>query len=96
MSRILLVKPEDLQAQFDEETPASAQETDIYARSFLEYCCFRTLSVSAQVEDHLNDEDFRRLSYDMMLAWDAPGSTNKNVAKVSINLHMTLKVTSTV
>jgi hypothetical protein len=82
MGRILLVKPEDLQAQFDEEAPASAKETDKYARSLLEYCCFRSLSVSAQLENHLNDNEFRRLSYDMMLAWEAPGSTNKNVPKV--------------
>ena len=92
MHRILLIKPEDLQAQFDKETPPSAKETDKYARSLLEYCCFRTLSVSAQVEDHLNDNDFRRLSYDMMLAWEAPGSTNKNVPKVQINLQMKLRL----
>lgn len=82
LGRILLVRPEDLQEQFDKETPASAKGTDTYARSLLEYGCFRALSVSAQVEDHLNDKEFRRLSYDMMLAWEAPGSTNKNVPKV--------------
>ncbi|KAG0562314.1 hypothetical protein KC19_9G136300 [Ceratodon purpureus] len=81
-ARILLVKPEDLQAQFDKEAPASAKETDKYALSLLEYCCFRALSVSAQVEEHLADNDFRRLTFDMMLAWEAPGSTNKNVPKV--------------
>ncbi|XP_024368615.1 uncharacterized protein [Physcomitrium patens] len=81
-ARILLVRPEDLQEQFDKEAPLSAKTKDKYARSILEYCCFRTLSISAQVEDHLSDVDFRRLTYDMMLAWEAPGSTNKNVSKV--------------
>jgi hypothetical protein len=80
-ARILLVRPEDLREQFDKETPASAKGTDNYARNLLEYCSFRALSVSAQVEDHLNDKEFRHLSYDMMLAWEAPGSTNKNVPK---------------
>lgn len=79
-----MVRPEDLQEQFEKEAPASAQEADKYARNLLEYCCFRALSVSAQVEDHLNDKEFRRLSYDMMLAWEAPGPTHKNKPKVII------------
>lgn len=82
MGRILLVRLEDLQEQFEKDAPASAKTADDYARSLLEYICFRTLSVYAQIEDHLNDKEFRRLTYDMMLAWEAPGSTNKNVAKV--------------
>ena len=83
MNRILLVKPEVLQEQFEAEAPASAKTATEYARNLLEYSCFRTLSVSAQAEEHLNDKDFRRLSFDMMLAWDAPGATQKAVPKVS-------------
>lgn len=86
MDRILLVKPEVLQEQFEAEAPASAKTKEDYARNLLEYSCFRALSVSAQAEDHLNDKDFRRLSFDMMLAWDAPGATHKTVPTVSILL----------
>jgi len=77
-ARILLVRPEDLQKQFEQEAAASAKTPDKYAKNLLEYCSFRALSVSAQVAEHLNDKDFRRLSYDMMLAWEAPDATSNN------------------
>jgi len=83
--RILLVRPEDLQKQFEEEAAASAKTPSKYAKNLLEYCSFRALSVSAQGAEHLNDKDFRRLSYDMMLAWEAPDATSNNPMSKVIN-----------
>ena len=80
--RILLLHPEELQRHFEEEAPASAKHSSKYALHLLEYSCFRALSVQAQVTDHLSDKDFRRLTFDMMLAWEAPGATSRPVLKV--------------
>lgn len=82
--RILLLHPEELQRHFEEEAPVSAKHPSKYARHLLEYSCFRALSVAAQVTDHLSDKEFRRLSFDMMLAWEAPGATNRPVVKVRL------------
>jgi hypothetical protein len=83
--RILLVRPEELQKQFEQEAAASAKTPAKYAKNLLEYCSFRALSVSAQVAEHLNDKDFRQLSYDMMLAWEAPDATSNNPMSKVIN-----------
>lgn len=79
-----MLHPEELQRHFEEEAPVSARQPSCYARHLLEYSCFRALSVAAQVTDHLSDKEFRRLSFDMMLAWEAPGATNRPVVKVMI------------
>jgi len=82
--RILGFSPEELQKHFEEEAPASAKHPSKYALHLLEYSCFRALSVQAQVTDHLSDKEFRRLSFDMMLAWEAPGASDRPVLKVLI------------
>ncbi|KAH9549660.1 hypothetical protein CY35_10G031100 [Sphagnum magellanicum] len=80
-ARILLLHPEELQRHFEEEAPLSAKHPSCYARNLLEYCCFQALSVAVQVTDHLSDKEFRRLSFDMMLAWELPSATSRQVAK---------------
>ncbi|XP_024389635.1 uncharacterized protein [Physcomitrium patens] len=80
-ARILLLHPEELQRHFEEEAPASAKDPSKYALHLLEYSCFRALSVQAQVTDHLSDKEFRRLTFDMMLAWETPGAADKPVLK---------------
>lgn len=82
VDRILQLHPEELQRHFEEEAPASAKHPSKYALYLVEYSCFRALSVQAQVTDHLSDKDFRRLTFDMMLAWEAPGATDRPVLKV--------------
>lgn len=37
-----------------------------------------------ETTDHLSDKEFRRLTFDMMLAWEAPAATNP-VAKVRLH-----------
>jgi len=43
-----------------------------YARSVVEYCSHVALRVEARRPDHLGDREFHTLTYDMMLAWEAP------------------------
>ncbi|XP_024370219.1 uncharacterized protein [Physcomitrium patens] len=83
-ARILQLHPEELQRHFEEEAPTSAKHPSKYALHLLEYSCFRALSVQHQVTDHLSDKDFRRLTFDMMLAWEAPGATDRPVLKVDV------------
>ncbi|KAG6487112.1 uncharacterized protein LOC122009454 isoform X1 [Zingiber officinale] len=71
-SLILGVSVEDLQRSFDEEAPETVKVAAHYARNLIEYCCFRTIELSSQVAGHLSDKSFRRLTFDMMLAWDSP------------------------
>ncbi|CAK9865638.1 unnamed protein product [Sphagnum jensenii] len=80
-ARILLLQPEELQQHFEEQAPFSARHPSCYARNLLEYSCFQALSVAVQVTDHLSDKEFRRLSFDMMLAWELPSATSRQVAK---------------
>ena len=58
-----------------------------YARNFLEYCCFRALTLSMQLAGYLSDKKFRRLTFDMMLAWESPAAASEPLLAVSfINL----------
>ena len=71
-----------MQNQFDEEIPEIAKTAAKYPRNLLEYCCFRALAVSTRVTEYLSNKDFRRLTFEMMLAWETPGATDKPVIKV--------------
>ncbi|KAG6544583.1 hypothetical protein Mapa_014005 [Marchantia paleacea] len=80
--RILDMQPEELQFQFEDEASVSAKHPSRYARNLLEYCCFKALSVETQKTGHLQQKDFHKLFFDMMLAWEAPGAANKPVVKI--------------
>lgn len=73
---------DELRRNFDTEASDSIKHPSRYARNFLEYCCFRALSLSSQVTGHLGDKNFRRLTYDMMLAWEAPGAASQSLVMV--------------
>lgn len=81
-SRILGISTSELQQNFDIEASESIKHPSRYARNFLEYCCFRALALSTQVAGHLADKKFRRLTYDMMLAWEAPAAASQPVLNV--------------
>jgi len=81
-ARILLLSTEDLQQHFETEASESIKHPSRYARNFLEYCCFKALAVATQLTDHLSDKNFRRLTFDMMLAWEAPAAASKPLLKV--------------
>ncbi|KAF7819883.1 uncharacterized protein G2W53_025338 [Senna tora] len=90
-SKILENSSSELQEGFYQEASDSTKHPSRYARNFLEYCCFRALALSTQLTGHLSDKGFRRLTYNMMLAWEAPASTgqpllNKADEVVSVGL----------
>ncbi|XP_051115945.1 uncharacterized protein LOC127241082 isoform X2 [Andrographis paniculata] len=71
-SKILDLSIHQLQDNFDAEASESLKHKSNYARNFLEYCCFMTLSRSIQVAGYLEDNKFRRLTFDMMVSWEFP------------------------
>lgn len=71
-SKILGVSTIELRENFDVEASEFIKEPSRYARNFLEYSCFRALALSTQVPGYLEDKKFRRLTFDMMLAWEFP------------------------
>lgn len=73
---------EKLQQCFETELPAEVNHPTVYARHLLEYCCYKALQVLTDRPDYLADKDFRRLTYDMMLAWEASGEGNEPLSKV--------------
>ncbi|KAK9996473.1 hypothetical protein SO802_021159 [Lithocarpus litseifolius] len=81
-SKILGIPSSELQESFNEEAAESIKHPSRYARNLLEFCCFRTLALSIQVTGHLADKKFRRLTYDMMLAWEAPAAASQPVLNV--------------
>eukprot|EP00249_Psilotum_nudum_P005558 c18997_g2_i1 orf=1-1674(-) len=83
-SRILLLSSEELQQNFEDDVPDSAKHPSKYARNLLEYCCFKALAVATQVTDYLSNKDFKRLTFDMMLAWEAPSASQKPAVKVDV------------
>ncbi|CAL8159241.1 unnamed protein product [Prunus armeniaca] len=78
-SKILGVPTTELCEGFNSEASESIKLPLCYAKNFLEYCCFRALALSTQVTGHLADRKFRRLTYDMMLAWEAPAATSQPI-----------------
>ncbi|KAL5194547.1 hypothetical protein HKD37_20G056611 [Glycine soja] len=71
-SKILGMSPQELQHCFDSELPMGVKELLTYARHLLEFCSYKALHKLIHNSDFLNDNDFRRLTFDMMLAWEAP------------------------
>ncbi|XP_077246409.1 polygalacturonase inhibitor (DUF639) [Tasmannia lanceolata] len=80
-SRILLLSTEELQRSFESEMSDHVKQPSSYARNLLEFCSYQALHVVTQRPDHLADKDFRRLTYDMMLAWETPGIGNVSLLK---------------
>ncbi|XWS39627.1 hypothetical protein CRYUN_Cryun18bG0071300 [Craigia yunnanensis] len=71
-SKILKIPTEELQHRFDIELPESVKQLFTYARNFLEFCSYQALYKVSRNPDYLSDPEFRRLTYEMMLAWEAP------------------------
>ncbi|CAM8924147.1 unnamed protein product [Rhodiola kirilowii] len=81
-SKNLGVPANELQETFNNEASDVIKNQSHYARNFLEYCAFRTLALSTQITGHLADKRFRRLTYDMMLAWESPAASSQPVLTV--------------
>ncbi|KAJ4957043.1 hypothetical protein NE237_013826 [Protea cynaroides] len=80
-SRILGMSMEELQENFKSQASESIKQPSD-CRNFLEYCCFRALALSTRMTGNLSDRRFRRLTYDMMLAWEAPAAATRPLLKV--------------
>lgn len=70
--RILQIPTEELQSNFGTAPPEDVKELLTYSRNFLEFCSYQALQTMSRRPDHLSNKDFRRLTFDMMLAWEAP------------------------
>ncbi|KAJ4896560.1 hypothetical protein Rs2_23354 [Raphanus sativus] len=82
-SKILGVSVNELQDIFRQEASGSVKQPSMFPRNFLEYCCFRALALSVGVTGHLSDKTFRRLTFDMMVAWEVPSaSTSQSLLSV--------------
>ncbi|KAJ9550392.1 hypothetical protein OSB04_014437 [Centaurea solstitialis] len=76
-SKILDIPTTQLQENFNEEAPDVIKVPSRYARNFLEYSCFRALTLSTQTSGYMEDKKFRRLTFDMMLAWEVPDAASQ-------------------
>ncbi|KAJ9187282.1 hypothetical protein P3X46_002756 [Hevea brasiliensis] len=90
-SKILGISATELQESFNLKASDSIKHPCRYARNFLEYCCFRALALSIQLTGHLIDKKFRRLTYDMMLAWEAPAAASQPLLNVDEDLTVGLE-----
>ncbi|KAH6837860.1 polygalacturonase inhibitor [Perilla frutescens var. hirtella] len=72
-SKILSIPTKELQAQFDVELPDNLRLPPSYARNFLEFCSYKALHLAITRPNYLNDKEFCRLTFDMMVAWEDPG-----------------------
>ncbi|KAL5719881.1 hypothetical protein ACHQM5_012609 [Ranunculus cassubicifolius] len=81
-SRIIEVPMDELRASFDSEASDALKQPSRYARNLLEYCCFQALALSTKVIGHLSDKQFRRLTFDMMLALEVPSPSSQPILQV--------------
>ena len=87
--RILGVPTAELRVSFDSEASDALKQPLQYARNFLEYCSFKAISLSVRVTGHLADKMFRRLTFDVMLAWEAPEKpSTESPLNVSFNFRI--------
>ncbi|KAK1440317.1 hypothetical protein QVD17_06142 [Tagetes erecta] len=71
-SKVLDVYVDELHENFEAEASDVIKTPARYARNFLEYSCFRALAHTTQVSGYMEDKRFRRLAFDMMIAWEVP------------------------
>ncbi|KAF5934152.1 hypothetical protein HYC85_030323 [Camellia sinensis] len=81
-SKILGISSSELRENFVAEASDSIKHTSRFARNILEYCCFRALALSTQVIGYLEDKTFRRLTFDMMIAWEFPAASSQPFVNV--------------
>ena len=76
-SRILDISAEQLRENFEKEASEATKHPSRYARNILEYSCFRAIAQSTQVNGYMEDKRFRRLTFDMMIAWEVPDAASQ-------------------
>lgn len=83
-SKILGISTSQLQESFDGEASDAIKHSSQYARNFLEYCCFRALALSQEVTGYLDDKKFRRLTFNMMIAWEFPSASSQPLLNMGL------------
>ncbi|KAK9069559.1 hypothetical protein SSX86_011463 [Deinandra increscens subsp. villosa] len=83
-SKVLNVSPDQLRENFEVEASDVTKTPSRYARNFLEYSCFRALARTTQVSGYMEDKRFRRLTFDMMLAWEVPDAASQPSIDISL------------
>ncbi|KAL8205810.1 hypothetical protein R6Q57_009361 [Mikania cordata] len=76
-SKVLDVSADQLRENFEVEASAVTKTPSRYARNLLEYSCFRALAQTTQVSGYMEDKRFRRLTFDMMIAWEVPDAASQ-------------------
>lgn len=71
-----------MQQLFETELPDSLKQPDTYARHLLEFCSYKALHFVTRRPDYLADKEFQSLTFDMMLAWEAPATESESLSKV--------------
>ncbi|XP_076912991.1 uncharacterized protein LOC143571459 [Bidens hawaiensis] len=84
-SKILKITAAQLQDNFNQEASDAIKDPSCYARNLLEYSCYKALSVSTQVTGYMEDRKFRRLTFDMMLAWELPDAASQPTDTMDID-----------
>ncbi|KAJ0503156.1 hypothetical protein HanHA300_Chr11g0421151 [Helianthus annuus] len=53
-------------------------ESGMYSRGLVEYCAAKVLNeMSTNLEEAITEGDFSRYTFDMMLAWERPSSSDE-------------------
>ncbi|XP_041998413.1 uncharacterized protein LOC121748247 isoform X2 [Salvia splendens] len=76
-SKILGLSLSQLRENFNAEVSEILKHQSSFARNFLEYCCFLALAWSIHVNGYLDEKKFRRLTFDMMVAWEFPEASSE-------------------
>ncbi|XP_077245236.1 argH (DUF639) [Tasmannia lanceolata] len=59
--------------------------TNDYARKLVEFCCSKALvNLCLYIDEKISDGSFSQLSFDMMLAWESPSSSNEDLYTESV------------
>ncbi|KAG7577795.1 hypothetical protein ISN45_Aa03g020430 [Arabidopsis thaliana x Arabidopsis arenosa] len=88
---LLGVSANELRDSFKQEAFESLKQPSLFARNFLEYCCFRALSLSVGETCHLADKKFRRLTFDMMVVWEVPAVASQALLSVEEDAAVSLE-----
>ncbi|KAL6545489.1 hypothetical protein OROGR_009363 [Orobanche gracilis] len=93
-TRILGLSMSQLRENFDLKASDSLKHKSNFPRNFLEYCCFMALAQSIQVIGYLDDNKFRRLTFDMMVAWEFPEAASEPRLNMEDNVTVGIKAFS--
>ncbi|KAL6550844.1 hypothetical protein OROMI_021332 [Orobanche minor] len=84
-SKIIGISTRELQDHFDKELPDNIKQPPFHARNFLEFCSYKALHLATSRPNYLNDNEFRGLTFDMMIAWEAPGVENDPINREMVS-----------